>query len=647
MTPPLTCQLWVDGVRVPDGTGAESEDAPTALSGLTVTWGRDTTVDQPPPAACSFTILDRPGGASFLDIIRVGSAVRVIADAMVYPDPAVSIVADPSYEAAAVGSQAPLAVSNGVQAVTAAQAHTGAHSVMVEPVRADRAVTVTIPPAPFAQPGQDPAAWDLVPTSAAGQRWTVGLSVALPAPGWAELTPVYFTGPWLASATYVQGPPVGVRGDGAWHTLTLPVVPPSGVWVGLALRLYPIGPAWVDIPQAVTWDAMAGTWQDQARAYLDDVTVLAPAAGALQSVVVFDGRVSDTTASWDEGAAGVYLEGTAVDFTADLGNRDIADVPWLAEPMGARFRRILGLSGAPVTSTIAAALEPLVVSWMDVDRQQAAGLLQDLAQSVDGVLWPAVHAATGQYLWVEDPAARAALYQLEMDAGGVVRIVPTSVITGAVTLSACDVLREPVQWVQDAADVVTRVALQWMDQTLDDKGQPSPTQRTLDLVDPALEVDLGTRRTSVSTLLTTAADAQVVAAKLLARLRVSTWRVTGLDVATAYVQDFDSADTTRLLALLDGTTRIGRPLIVTDLPPWTPSGRDELPVYVEGGRYEFSDGAWDLQLTVSSGLGQGQAVTWEELPADWSWDEFDPAIAWTDLGGVGAPAAAIQTRLDP
>jgi len=628
----------VDGERVADGAAGAPDSDPTALSGLTVTWGRSTTVDQPPPATCSFQLLDAQGGRGFLDTIQVGSMVRVVSDAMVYPDPTESIVADPSFEAAAPGSVPPLSVQNGTARVTTAAAATGAQAVLVEPSNADRAVTVTIPPAPFVPANTDPAAWDLVPTSASGQRWTVGISALIPVGGWAEITPVYFSGPWQNAATYVQSPAVGIAGDGAWHTLTLPVVPPSGYWVGLAVRIYPTGPDWVDVPPTVTWDTLAdGSWSDLARTYLDDVVVLAPAEGALHSVVVFDGRVSDTTASWDQAAGGVNLDATAVDFTSDLANRDIADDPWAAEGMGARFRRVVALSGATVDTIVDPALEPLVVSWMDVDRQQAMGLLQDLAQSVDGVVWPAVHATLGAYLWVEDPAARAALYVLEMDAGGVVRIVPTTVVTGGVSLSSCDVLREPVEWVQDSADVVTRAAVQWLDQTLDDKGYPSPTQRTVTAIDPVLEAALGTRRVSVSTVLANQADAAAVADKLLGRLRVSTWRVQGLVVDTAYVDDFESIDTTRILALLDGTSRIGRPLVLTDLPGWSPGGRTELPLYVEGGKYDFTDGAWALALTVSSGLSQGGTVAWNELPADWSWNEFDPDISWSDLGGVGPP----------
>ena len=81
---------------------------------------------------------------------------------------------------------------------------------------------------------------------------------------------------------------------------------------------------------------------------------------------------------------------------------------------------------------------------MDVDRQQALPLLQDLATSVDGVLWAAVHRDTGPYLLLRS-GARAALYALEMGSDGVVRVVPIGDATaGAITVSADEALPDPV-----------------------------------------------------------------------------------------------------------------------------------------------------------------------------------------------------------
>lgn len=75
---PATCELWVDGTRYADGTGPEAPEAPVALSGLRVTWGRTTTVDQPDPSTCSFVILDPAAGDRFDADLGLGSVVQVI-----------------------------------------------------------------------------------------------------------------------------------------------------------------------------------------------------------------------------------------------------------------------------------------------------------------------------------------------------------------------------------------------------------------------------------------------------------------------------------------------------------------------------------------------------------------------------------------
>ena len=49
-------------------------------------------------------------------------------------------------------------------------------------------------------------------------------------------------------------------------------------------------------------------------------------------------------------------------------------------------------------------LADIPVSWLDVDHRAAVGLLTDVAQSVDGVLWAASHPVLGPCIRFEDPA---------------------------------------------------------------------------------------------------------------------------------------------------------------------------------------------------------------------------------------------------
>ena len=242
-------------------------------------------------------------------------------------------------------------------------------------------------------------------------------------------------------------------------------------------------------------------------------------------------------------------------------------------------------------------------------------------------MWSAVHQTTGAYLKVEDPSGRAALYRLEL-VDGIVQVVGAG---AGHTLSACDVIRDPIEYVQDVSDITTRAVVSWLEQLLDDKGQPATAEHTVTVIDADLEAVYGTRRISVTTQLTTSADAVDVANRLMARLTVGGWRASG------FVVDDDLIDqAAQTLALLDGTSRIGLPVRVTELPDWSPAGT-ELPVYVEGGRYRYDDGRWVLDLNVSSARGQGQSVTWAETDPTWRWVDVDPALTWAGVYGVAGP----------
>jgi len=282
---PPSCVLWIDGVRYADGQPAEPDTDPVALTGLAVTWGRETTIDQPAPASCVFTVLDRPGGVRFDQRLRIGARVQVRADATIYPDPDVPIFADPGFELSSAGSAPSVITSNaGPVRVSSSYAHTGTHSARIEPADAGRRVRVIFPPAPLSL-SHDPAAWDGVPRTLPGETWAYGAAVRVPtaiAPvARAQVHPVTFTQPWAGTErvelkTADAGPP-----DGAgWSVHSALYTPAGGVWLGVAVDIFPTGPSWDDVPAGLEWDQVdpAITWDEIAATYVDDLLLLAPAA---------------------------------------------------------------------------------------------------------------------------------------------------------------------------------------------------------------------------------------------------------------------------------------------------------------------------------------------------------------------------------
>jgi hypothetical protein len=460
--------------------------------------------------------------------------------------------------------------------------------------------------------------------------------VFAPAGAVVQVRPVLFSAPW-ADAYTVLDEPITVVGDATWHTLAALLTPnEAGAWVGVQVSVYPTGPQWDQMPPDLTWDDVdpAWSWDDYGSAFVDDVAVLAPAGGTEQVVLVFSGRVTALVDTWDDELGAPRITVTCADFTADLDNRDVGDQPWLVEPVGDRMQRIVDLSGMGVPLTVPASVAGILVSWRDVDSQPAMGLLTTYASSVDAILWSATHQVTGPYLEVEDPAMRPSLAELEENDDGVVVIVAAAASVDSLDLSACDVLRDDVTWTQDTQDVTTRVAVTWKEQGVDDEGQTTTTDRTVTIVDAPLETRLGSRRVSLSSELQAADDATEVAGRLLARSSVIDWRATGLVIDDRDLDDVDVATLVLLLTLLDGTSRNGAAIRLVDLPAWAPSV-GPAGVYLEGGDYNFEDGAWVLSLTVSNATGAGKSVTWDELDPTWTWDQFDPSITWDDLRGVG------------
>ena len=635
---PPSCVLWVDGVRYADGQPAERPTDPVALTGLTVTWGRASTLDQPAPASCTFEVLDKPGGDRFTGKLYVGARVQVRADATIYPDPSVPIIADPGFESAAVGPAVAI-TGNATAAVVAGTVHhSGSQAVRIDPVDPARGVRVIFPPAPFTL---DPAGWDAVPRTLPGQSWRYGAAIRVPtgvaAVARAQLHPVTFTQPFGAVDTVLTETAAAGAPDGAgWSLHSALVTPPAGVWLGVAVDVYPTGPTWDEVPPALTWDAVdpALTWDDVAATWVDDLVLLAPAAGASRAGEVFTGRVTDLASQWDDGLGGTLLRVTAQDDTAELANRYVGAAPWPQETLLARFGRILAAAGQTMASIIDPTVQAAQITYRDVDNQPAHALLAELAQSVGGVLWSATSLTTGPYLRLEDIQARPPLQVLRKGADNVIRIV-TAPAVGAkgVTVSACDLLLDPVRWVADSTDSATRVALGWKDPAPD---PAKPTDRTETVVDAAAETATGQRRVQVSTQLATQAAAGSTAAALLARLSAGGWKISGLTYSIDPDQALTAAQLTTVMTLLDGTTRIGLPVMLTDLPDWSPApAPGSVPLFVEGGRYTNTAGAWRLDLLVTSAKSQGAGLAWDQLDPTWTWDQLDPAIRWDDLYGVG------------
>jgi hypothetical protein len=323
-----------------------------------------------------------------------------------------------------------------------------------------------------------------------------------------------------------------------------------------------------------------------------------------------------------------------------LANRFVGDTPWPLEALSQRAERVVALSGQPTTITVDPGVQGLQVTYRDVDRQPAATLLHQLATSAAGILWTATHLVTGQTIWLEDVAARPAARTLS-DAGGLVHVIASAGAIGhALPISACDLDADPVRFSLDMTDTVSTVALTWKEQVVDD-GVVKPADRTIDATDTGVEAVIGARRLSVSTQLSYEPQAAAAAQLWLARSSILAWRMEGLRWDTSLQPGLSPDTIETVMTLLNGVSRIGLPIAVTDVPEWAwpvAGGSDTVALYVEGGTYEYQAGAWVLELDTSSATGSAVGnFPWTANDADWRWVDYDPGVSWLDLFGVTYP----------
>jgi hypothetical protein len=639
----VTCEVYVEGTRLADTGDAFAASTPTVLSGLSMIWGRDNVADQPDAASCSLTVADKGADADFLGLLHVGRQLDVYAaGATGSASQPADIAVDGDFETADPAGRVYVA---GGSAAVDARASTGTRALRI--TTAGSASTVWVPPAPYGTTASD---WNALPNVTAGETWTVRLSIWLGPGQRGTWQAAMFASPTTHTGT-PEGTPVSVPNVAAYRAVSGTWTVAEGVgygWAGGALSVTLAH--WTDATG--TWAAAPGSWADWATTLIDTLKVMAPPA-AVRRVLMFTGRITDLDAS--KTAAAVEVAVTASDWTVDLGNDNIGDVPWPVQTITARVARIRQLATIPVAVDIDAAIGALNVTWRDVDSQPVYGLLEELATTGDAILWSAFSGSRGFYLWFEDPAQRQNFGVLAWDP-----VVQLVVITGnarpasGVTLSACDVLEEPVHWAQDVADVITRVDLTWQEQTTDDQGQPAPTERHVQVVDDTAEAPVaagglgyGIRRMAVTTQLISEADGSDVANRVLNRSRALGWHATGLTWDTKIPVEFGDTDRDSLLDLLDGARRIGLPLQLVDLPAWTPAG-DTLSTYLEGGTYSFEDGRWLLDMTISPSGMTGYSALWVDLDPAWHWNQFDPAIRWDDCWGLTAVNASPRwSQLDP
>ena len=222
----------------------------SAISGLSVVWGRETTVDQPQSSACTFQIIDDPGGVRPIDVIRIGQRVDVFADTTIAGD----IVTGGAFLDPGFDVEARATTKNATVNRTQERAwDPGGWSAEVQISNPGAVASVQFPPGPIQAPGTNPAAWADIATTNSGETWIVAARVFIPAGMRVILRPVLYTGPYADAAIVDMTTSASATGANAWTDLSVTFYPAApAYWAGFQIETQG-GTTWGTVDPAATW----------------------------------------------------------------------------------------------------------------------------------------------------------------------------------------------------------------------------------------------------------------------------------------------------------------------------------------------------------------------------------------------------------
>lgn len=569
----ITCDLRIDGRPVPD-QAATYDTLPTAMDGLTVTWGRRGRLQQPEPATCQVDIhLNTDTIARDLEWITPGASVEVTATRQTADAPTLTLITDTTrYSIDAPGGYP------------------------VERVWA---------PAPASN---DPAAWEHIPTVTYGTRYQVQTRIVAAAPATTTVTPLYYDAP---DAQPTVGAPLQATSDGVYEWV--PELDRIGLWVGVRITVANVGPTWATAQQK-TWDASPVTWVSYRTVTIHGLT-LSRTGIITRSSTVFYGRIATAPMEWNRDAARPVIHVTATDIRAELGHLRIGDEPWPVETARKRIDRIIALSRVAITVVTPPAFDTTLLAAKDIDSRSVIDLLGEIAKSTGTVLWVAAHERVGAYLRFELPTDRVALYQLTTDKNGHLGIAPAA--SAAAHLPARLIDLDGLSIEQDTTDLASQVSVRWEDS--------DEHEHAAIVTDPDRNLRYGYRSLSVSTDLTSHEDATVLAQSLLKQTAPGGWTIP----AATYTPDETQGE--NVMRLLDATSRLGHPLILDNVVHWMP-GAPGIPVYLDGATATYTRATWQMHLSLTRGATPAKSVTWKTIPTTARWR--DARLTWLEISSA-------------
>ena len=604
MTSPY-CSIYLDDEPLATDAQSLSNRDITVLDALSVKWGRSTRLDQPDPTTLTASI-------ALPDDARARDALEKIA-----PGRRISVTATSTDAPADTDTSIPLPDS-----AWDATARLSGSTLFVEKTPA----RVLAPQRSFIAGNTNPAAWNTLPTVVAGQAFTVRLHMTIPPFVGVNIIPAYWRSP--ARDDYQLNLQTHeTKSDTAFQTIDTVFTwsaPKSaiGTYVGLKIDVTGHGARFKDLPSA--FSDTPQKWESFTRLSLGSLSITSASQGA-RTATVFDGRITSAITTWDERLSRPVLRITGADILTTLANKVIGAEPWPTETLSNRLTRIVAATDVGLSVVADPVPGAMLLRARDVDAAGLLDLIRESATSTGAILWPSAARGVGQFLYLEDQRNRKSLYTLRIPQTG---NAWTDVNTRANQLPASGLLRDGVNMCRDTTDLATEVIVRWESAILNEKQELEWTTHEERATDPERVATYGARTLSISTQLTSQAEASALAFYYLTATAPGGWTIPAITLNDA----LDVVPTRVLMSTLDASTRIGLPIVITGCANWIP-GSPNIPVYLDGGTITREHGHWVHDLTLTRAATASRSITWGEMPTHARWNQFT-RISFADLSST-------------
>lgn len=604
MTSPY-CSIFLDDEPLATDAQSLSNRDITVLDGLSVKWGRSTRLDQPDPTTLTASI-------ALPDDERARDALEKIA-----PGRRISVTAT-SPEAPADADSNILLPERAWDATT----RLSVWSLFLDKTPAH----VLAPQRSFIDGNDNPAAWNTLATVVAGQSFTTLLRMSIPPWTSVTVTPAYWKSPvrddyQLDLQKYeIKSAPTFQATDAvfAWRAPASAV----GTYVGLKIDVTGHGARFKDLTSA--FSDTPQEWESFKRLSLGSLSITSTSTGA-RTATVFDGRITSAITTWDEHLSRPVLRITGADVLTTLANKVIGAEPWPTETLSTRLARIVDATDVDLSVVADPVPGAMLLRARDVDAAGLLDLIRESATSTGAILWPSAARGIGQFLYLEDQRNRKSLYTLRIPQTG---NAWTDVNTRTNQLPASGLLRAGVNMCRDTTDLATEVIVRWESAILNENQELEWATHEERATDPERVATYGARTLSISTQLTSQAEAIALAVYYLTATAPGGWTIPAITLNDA----LDVVPTRVLMSTLDASTRIGLPIVITDCADWIP-GSPNIPVYLDGGTITREHGHWVHDLTLTRASTASHSTTWKEMPLHALWNQF-PNITWAEIGST-------------